>query len=113
MAKEQLVYMTAIYRTDGAHISVIESPDYDKCFAKWKELNEVWTKAIKDQAPFVLVDPVVTAFAPAMIFEIKLIPVMSQQMAASGSNNPYAQNMNEKGFGKTFPGASIDLLAGR
>lgn len=113
MSKEQMVYMVAVYRTDGAHISVIESPDYDKCFAKWVELHKVWSTAAKEQTPFILVDPVVTAFSPAMIFEIKLIPVMSQQLAAAASNNPYAQSMNEKGFGRTFPGASVDLLTGR
>lgn len=111
MSKEQLVYMVAVYRTDGNHISILESPDYDKCFARWKELQEVWTKATKEQTPFVLVEPVVTAFAPAMVFEIKLIPVMSQQMAANAANNPYAQAMNEKGFSRSFPGAGTDLLS--
>lgn len=113
MAKTQLIYNVLVCRTDGQHIVAIESSDYDKCFAKWVDLHKVWSTAAKEQTPFVLVDPVVTAFAPAMVYEIKLIPVMTEEMAQKASNNPYAQRMNQHGLSQTFPGNSVDLLSNR
>ena len=112
MAKEQqMVYGVLICRSDGQHIEAIESTDYKKCYECWQSLNKEWASAAKDQRPFVLEDPVVTAFSPSMIYEIKLIPIMSQEMAQSATNNPYAKRMTEQGFGKTFPGANVDLLS--
>jgi hypothetical protein len=111
MATEKLVYSVLICRSDGNHIVVIESNNYDRCYDMWKQMQEKWALASKEQVPFLLEDPVVTAFAPPMIFEIKLVPVMTEEMA-SKSHNPYQRKMTEQGFGKTFPSASgTDLLA--
>jgi len=106
-----MVYGVIILRTSGDHIQAAESSDYNKCYERWKILQQEWTSASKEQRPFVLEDPVVTAFSPSMIYEIKLIPVMTEQMA-SNSHNPYQKNMNQNGFSSTFPGGSgIDLLS--
>lgn len=111
MSKEKLVYSVVILRQDQQHISVIDSIDYDKCYARWVSLQIEWAQASKDQRPFILEDPVVTAFTPSMIYEIKLIPIMTEEMA-SKSHNPYQQQMNKQGFGNVFPGASgTDLLS--
>lgn len=111
MAKEKLVYSVLICRSDGNHIIVIESNNYDACYDTWKKTQQTWADASKEQKPFVLEDPIVTAFAPSMIYEIKLVPVMTEEMA-SKSHNPYQARMHEQGFGKTFPGGSgIDLLS--
>jgi len=111
MAKEKMVYGVLIFRNNGEHIQALESTDYDKCYERWKALHNEWATASKEQRPFVLEDPIVTAFAPGMIYEIKLIPIMTEEMA-SKSNNPYQQRMNQNGFSNTFPGGSgIDLLS--
>ena len=110
MAKEKLVYSVIVLRQDQQHLAIIESTDYDKCYQKWKDLQSEWSMAWKDQRPFTLEDPVVTAFSPSLIYEIKLIPIMTAEME-SKSNNPYQQRMNQQGFTNTFPGGSgIDLL---
>ena len=111
MAQAKMVYEVVILRQDGNHLSIIQSTDYDKCYEKWKALQTEWTNSVKEQKPFILEDPVVTAFSPSMIYEIKLIPIMAEDLAQSSTKNPYAQKMNQNGFGQTFPGASgIDLL---
>lgn len=112
MAKEKLVYGVIIFRQDAQHISAIESTDYDKCYECWKALQSEWATASKEQRPFVLEDPVVTAFSPSMIYEIKLIPVMTEEMSTSASKNPYASKMATQGFSQSFPSAGgIDLLS--
>jgi len=110
MAKAQpMVYGVVIFRSDQQHIIVIESPDYDKCMEVWKKVHEEWAGSAKDLRPFILIDPIVTAFAPSMIYEVKLMPMISQDMAEK-SHNPYQQRMNEQGFTRTFPGVGMDLL---
>lgn len=105
-----MVYAVVVLRTDGDHITVIESPDYDKCYEKWKMLQNEWATASKEQRPFTLEDPIVTAFNPSLTYEIRLIPVMPETMA-NKNNNPYAQRMGQEGFGRTFPGkGGMDLL---
>lgn len=109
--KDKLVYSVVILRQDGNHIQVVESTEYNKCYDKWRSLQIEWASASKEQRPFILEDPVVTAFTPSLVYEIKLIPVMTEEMA-SKSNNPYQQRMNQQGFGQTFPSAGgIDLLS--
>lgn len=105
----KLVYGVVIFRTDGEHISVLEDPNYDKCFECWKKIQGDWAVSAKEQQPFVLLSPVVTAFAPALIYEIKLIPVNTQEIAAKASNNPYFAQMSEQGFSKSFS-SNVDLL---
>jgi len=111
MAKEKMVYGVMVCRTDGNHIPVIESSDYDKCYECWNAMQFEWTTASKEQRPFRLEDPVVTAFSPSMIYEIKLVPVMTEELA-SKSNNPYQARMASQGLSQTFPSAGgIDLLS--
>lgn len=105
-----MIYSVVILRTDGQHIDMPSNPDYDKCYAEWKKLSDEWKDAAKEQRPFVLLDPIVTAFAPALIYEIRLIPVSTQEMA-SQTHNPYSKRMQEEGFGRTFPGQGHDLLS--
>lgn len=111
MAKEKMVYSVVILRQDGNHIQVLESGDYDKCYERWKLLQTEWATSAKEVRPFLLEDPVVTAFTPSLIYEIKLVPVLTEEMA-SKSHNPYQSRMNQQGFQNTFPGASgTDLLS--
>ena len=110
MSKQGMVYQVLIMRTNGDHIPIIESPDYDKCYERWKELHTLWTSCAKETKPFVLEEPVVTAFSPTMIYEINLVPVSTQDMASSKSNNPYQKAMHERGFSGTFPTQGRDLI---
>ena len=112
MAKqEQMIYGVIVFRSDQQHVTVLESADYDACYEKWKLIQQEWTSAAKEQRPFILEAPVVTAFAPSMIYEIALLPVMTKELADKASRNPYASQMSEKGFNRTFPGAGQDLLS--
>lgn len=103
------VYSIFIFRTDGQHLEVYSSNNFDACFQRWEQLTTEWTSAVKEERPFILRDPIVTAFSPNLIFELKLLPVSSQEMAAK-SHNPYNQKMYEEGFGKVFPSQGRDLL---
>jgi hypothetical protein len=112
MAKQtEMVYQVVIFRSDQEHIRVLESASYDECYDRWKSVQQEWALAAKEQRPFVLEAPVVTAFSPSMIFEVALLPVMTKELADKAAKNPYAQQMSEKGFGRTFPGAGQDLLS--
>jgi len=109
MSNKTMVYQVVLLRTNGDHISILESDNYDKCYERWKELHTLWTACAKEVKPFVLEEPVVTAFSPSMIYEINLIP-MSQQPTASNAHNPYQKAMQEQGFSRTFPGQGRDLI---
>jgi hypothetical protein len=112
MSKEKMVYAVVIFRTDSQHIQIMESADYDKCYEKWKFLHTEWTASTKEQRPFILEDPIVTAFTPSVVYEIKLLPIMSEEMSVK-SNNPYQQKMNQSGFSNMFAQSGTDLLSGR
>ena len=109
-SNRNMVYSVVIMRTDGQHIDLTPTADYDKCYVMWKQLSDEWKDAAKEQRPFILTDPLVTAFAPALIYEIRLFPVSTQEMA-SNTHNPYNKKMQEEGFGRTFPGQGHDLLS--
>lgn len=110
ISKEKMVYEVIILRTDGQHIIAESSTEYEKCYSKWTILHNIWKEAAKEQQPFVIEEPIVTAFSPSMIYEIRLIPVLPQEEEVK-SNNPYKRQMQEQGFGKTFPNQGYDLLA--
>lgn len=108
--EEQVVYGVIVFRTDGQHVVVLENPNFDVCYAEWEKLHEAWTTSVKEQQPFKLTSPVVTAFSPSMIYEIKLLPTNTQQNV-SKSHNPYYNAMNTNGFSQTFPtSGAVDLL---
>lgn len=103
----KLVYSVFVLRTDGEHILVLESDDYDKCFEKWKLILQEWKDSAKEQRPFELTDPLVTAFSPSMIFEVRIVP---REVEVNNSHNPYHKKMQEQGLSRTFPGSGVDIL---
>lgn len=107
--KSNFVYQVVVLRTNGDHLRIIESDDYDKCYSRWKELHTQWASCVAENKPFVVEEPVVVAFSPSMIYEIGLMPVTTQEMAAK-NNNPYFKQMQEQGFSRTFPAQGRDLL---
>lgn len=94
------LYEVLIIKRDQNHIVVMSVPSYDKCYEKWTELLKIWTEALKDKIPFVLKDPVVTAFDPGLIMEISIMPVM--KVAESKYDNPYQKEMMKKGLSQTL-----------
>ena len=109
---EKLFYSVIILRQDGQHITAVDAiEDYESCTKIWSDLQKEWADSWKEQRPFVLLDPVVTAFNPSLIFEIKLFAVAVEQSQVR-SNNPYQKKMMQQGFSNTFPnGSSIDVLS--
>ena len=106
------MYSVVILRTDGEHLIVVESENYDECFEKWNQLQESWQESVKDQKPFVLKEPLVTAFHPILIKEITLRPVTKEAINTK-YENPYKKQMLQRGFSETFnkyTGSTADLL---
>ena len=99
MTKEKLKYGLYVLRRDGDHIIVLESENYEEVFTTWKEVKELWSLSIKEQKPFEINKPIVTAFDPGLVYEITIRPLMQ---ASQSTNNPYVQKMNEEGFANTF-----------
>ena len=113
--EEKKVYEVLILRIDDAHITALRSESYDECYEKWQILHKDWKKSSDENEPFVMKEPLVTAFNPTLIKEITLVPVILQEQ--NKHNNPYQQEMLDKGLGETLTKyrgkqASGDLLDG-
>lgn len=94
--EEKQVYETVIFRTDGQHISALQSINFDEAVEKWKELNGSWEDSISNKKPFKIMTPVVTAFDPGLISEIAVRPLM--KVSESKYDNPYQQKMMKQGL---------------
>jgi hypothetical protein len=100
MANDKVqVYTVLIIRRDGEHISALETETYDQAFELWTELKDQWLKNLKEHNTFELLKPIVTAFDPGLISEIKIIPFAVSKAAR---HNPYALEMERTGFNRTF-----------
>lgn len=110
--KKQVVYEVLIIRNDQNHIMALQSDNYDKCFERWEELTKVWTEAVEGSKPFVLKDPVITAFNPGLIREITVRPVMTT--TESKNDNPYHKRMLKNGLSNMLDNVTgdSDLLDG-
>lgn len=94
-----LSYQVLIIRRDGAHINAFESKDFDKSKVKWRELTDQWISVIEESnKPFVLEQPLVVAFDPGLISEVLINAVEEEQK----DNNPYKQNQDQNGLGKSL-----------
>jgi len=98
--EEKKLYEVVILRLDGQHIVAVRTDNYDECYEKWQKLHAEWTETSNENRPFVLMEPVITAFNPTLIKEITLIPVVEQ--TASKYNNPYQSEMVNKGLTETL-----------
>ena len=101
-----MVYAVIILRKDQQHISVMEDTNYSKCLEKWEALHLQWVEAYKSTSPFILKDPIVTAFEPGLISEIKLVPLMDESVV--DTDNPYQKKMLQRGLSEM---QGNDLLA--
>jgi len=91
-------YELCIFTKTGKKLVVEKSTNFDEVFVKWKEVKDLWSTSIKEQKPFELTKPIVTAFDPGLIFEITVLPV-EETVTAKHSNNPYANQMQKEGLG--------------
>lgn len=98
--EEKQVYETVIFRTDGQHISTLQSINFDEAVEKWKELNSSWEDSIANKKPFKIMKPVVTSFDPGLISEIAVRPLM--KVSESKYDNPYQQQMMKTGLTSTL-----------
>lgn len=94
-------YVVRIYRKDQNNITVFRSDNYDACYKLWQDLQTRWLEASKEPKPFVLTEPLVTAFEPGLITEISLLPVPAETVK-NMDNNPYYSKMKKEGFSQTF-----------
>lgn len=94
------IYEVWIVKYQDEPISVLTTDKYDESYEKWKSLTETWTVALKDKMPFVVTNPVVTAFDPGTVKEITVRPVM--KTTESKYENPYQQQMMKNGLGNTL-----------
>jgi len=98
--EKKILYSVIILRTDGEHVIVLESDNYDDCFEKWNQLQTLWQESSTENKPYVLKEPVVTAFHPILIKEITLRPITKSPI--SKYENPYKKEMVQKGFSEAF-----------
>lgn len=98
--EQKIKYNVIVMKKAQDHIFMIETENYDEAYKVWKETKDKWTNAIKEQIPFELESPIVTAFDPGMIYEITLVPI--EAATNVNSNNPYKRNAQAKGFSNTF-----------
>lgn len=107
-AKE--VYAVWILRRDNEPISVLETQNFEEAESAHRELVQRWIAAIKEEIPFELRAPIITAFAPGLIYEITIRPYANPVL----SSNPYQQQMQQNGFSSTFSnnarGATNNIL---
>lgn len=91
----QTMYSVLILRKDKDHITVIETENYDEAYESWKVIQEKWLGNLSEQKAFVLEKPIVTAFDPGLIYEIKIVPY---SISKSNKNNPYLTDMKARGL---------------
>ena len=110
--KKQEVYSVWVMRRDQSHITVLETSNFEEADKVYQELETRWTTALKEQVPFKLRAPYVTAFDPGLIYEISLLPFGNTTKV--NSDNPYQQSMQQNGFSNTFGkvARSSDVLDG-
>lgn len=104
--EQKTLYALHILRRDEGHISVMETTEYDKVFEEYQKITKNWASAVKEHQPFSLTSPVVTTFDPGLIYEIKIVPIMAQQ-PSSRYDNPYHQQMVNKGLQNVNPGSPV------
>lgn len=107
----KLKYGVYVLKRSEDHIAVLETDKYDDAYNLWVELKDRWAVSIKEQKPFELTAPIVTAFDPGLVYEITVRPV-PQVAPELNTNNPYAKKMQQEGFGAMFNNQGPILDAG-
>lgn len=102
MVKEEKkqIYEVWIVKYNDEPISILTTDKYDESYERWKNLTDTWVNSLKDKTPFIITNPIVTAFDPGTVKEITVRPVM--KVAESKYENPYHQQMIKNGLGNTL-----------
>lgn len=95
---KELTYLVRIVRIDERVIDLVETDDFSEAKGIWQKAHEQWTLAVSERRPFLVVEPIVTAFDPSLIREVIVFPIQKQQK----TDNPYKAKMQEKGLSAMF-----------
>jgi hypothetical protein len=112
-ANKQL-YEIWILRRDADHIKSGEFEKFEEACEEWKKLKESWHSCIKEQKPFELHKPIVTAFDPGLISEIRIVTFVAKE-SANSIDNPYHKEMQQRGLSEAlnkYSKTGYDLLDG-
>ena len=104
MGANKQVYVIWIMRRDAEHITTTEFSKFEEVYTEWKRLKESWHKCATEHCPFELLKPIVTAFDPGLISEIRIVTYVAQESSNNVNNvvNPYSQEMQKKGLTETL-----------
>ena len=97
-SKETKTYEVVLYKSNSGPLLVHTDNNKERAKQLVLKLSEQWTKCIKDQTPFLLESPIFSSFDPGLIREISVI----ESTLATGADNPYQQEMVNKGFTESF-----------
>lgn len=93
------LYSVIIIRRDAQHIIALESEKFDEVYTTWKTLIEEWKTSATEQRPLILEKPIVTAFDPGLVSEIKIDMF---EVHESNAHNPYSKEMKNRGLTETL-----------
>lgn len=100
--KDKELYNVLLYRKDTQLPMVIaESDDFGACKKIWTTLHKLWLESHKEEKPFILEKPVVTAFEPGLISEITVEP-KKEVLTEVPDDNPYKQSMLRQGLSQSL-----------
>jgi len=101
MSKDK--YVVRIFRKDGEVFDTLVSESFGDCEKEWEHLHTYWNECHTEKKVFLLKKPILTAFEPGLIGEISLLPY-SDSLPDVADNNPYKQEMKNKGLGDSLRG---------
>lgn len=96
--KDSLNYEVVLYRTDIGPVLVHTDSNKEKAKKLVDSLGEQWGDCVKKQTPFHLKSPFYSFFDPGIIREISI----QETTINAGIDNPYQQEMVNKGFSQSF-----------
>lgn len=91
-------YIVRLYKKTNDFIDLLKSNNFDECKTLWRSFITQWEECAKETRPFIVEQPVVTAFEPGLISSIVVEPANT----ATSNDNPYQQQMQSQGFTNTM-----------
>lgn len=99
---ETKTYEVVLFKSNSGPLLVHTDTNEERARKLVLSLSEQWGKCIKEQTPFLLKSPVFSSFDPGLIREISVM----ESATPTGADNPYQQEMVNKGFTESFKGQS-------
>lgn len=93
-------YAVCLFRRNSEEPLVLTQADkFEDAKKVWNFAHEEWKNSVTEKRPFILEQPIVTAFDPSLVLEILVTPIRSQ---ARKSSNPYERATQRHGFTEVF-----------